>query len=198
MSLRLQTRARLQIPTVHELEFRHDSLMTFYINWVDPAAYDTMQATTARVANASESCRRPCSTAIDIQMCCSDIYLPSFSFRNAFGFSQDRQVVEAIYFKPEINSVTWEVQVGRRTVMPYPSALTRPPLNPLSCVLHLMQVHGSYFHNMRFDGHPFDYIDLLVDLRFVDQSWMVQGHPGVQLVASSLSDRVSGVTQPAS
>ena len=47
---------------------------------------------------------------------------------------------------------------------------------------------------MRFAGHPFDYMDLLVDLRFVDNSWMVEGHPGVQLVASSLSDRVSGGT----
>lgn len=95
--------------------------MTFYISWVDPAAYGTMRATSARAAAGGETCRRPCSTMADTWMCCSDIYLPSFSFRNAFGFSQDRQVADAIYFKPETGVVTWEVQVGRSA--PCPAAL---------------------------------------------------------------------------
>ena len=96
---------------VHDHEFRHDNIMTFYISWFDPGAYATMTNTTARVADTGGTCRRPCSSMIELRQCCDDIYLPSFIFRNANGFSQDRQVAHTIHVNDTTGVVTWEAQV---------------------------------------------------------------------------------------
>ena len=56
-----------------------------------------------------------------------------------------------------------------------------------------VQVYGTFFQNMKFSSYPFDYIDLVVQLRFVDSSRLVQDHPGVTVRISALSDQVRSI-----
>ena len=45
---------------------------------------------------AAESCDYPCSSYYRFMNCCEDIFLPGFTFTNAFGFPQDRPVSVAV------------------------------------------------------------------------------------------------------
>ena len=44
-------------------------------------------------------------------LCCDDIYLPSFFFRNVHGFPQDRQIGDSISLDEEGDGVMWETTV---------------------------------------------------------------------------------------
>ena len=43
-----------------------------------------------RCARAAGTCKLPCSSKANNLLCCDDMYIPSFYFRNAFAFSQVR------------------------------------------------------------------------------------------------------------
>lgn len=81
-------------------------------------------------------CNRPCASNVPFGgLCCDGIFLPSFTFMNAYGFSQDRQVDDTIYFGPD-GEVLWRADV-----------------------------QGTYYQPMTFQHFPFETIDLIVVVR---------------------------------
>jgi hypothetical protein len=103
-----------------------------------------------------------------LRRCCDDIFLPSFFFKNAYGFPQDRGVLYSVYVGPE-GGVMWEVRV-----------------------------HGIFYQPLDFSHFPFDSFDLTVELRFYDptssfddtEELLGGNHTGVSVVPSSGGKKV--------
>jgi hypothetical protein len=78
---------------VDDLDFRHESVIYFFVAWMDSNASSIINAR-GLDSNAPipTTCRKVCNTMTSDARCCDDIYVPSFFFVNAYGFPQDRQV----------------------------------------------------------------------------------------------------------
>lgn len=93
---------------VNEDNYRWEAVVYFYIAWTDFSAFDTMQAQSEQVlTNSSFKCDFYCSNVLEQALCCSNIYLPSFFFKNAYGFPQDREIM----YPADDGSMLWEVRV---------------------------------------------------------------------------------------
>lgn len=98
------------------------------------------------------------------------MFLPSFFFKNAYGFPQDRAVMYSVYLGPD-GGVMWEVRV-----------------------------HGIFYQPLDFSHFPFDAFDLLVELRFYDptvnfdesEELLGGNHTGIVVVPSSGGKKVGG------
>jgi len=87
-------------------------------------------------AGSKDGCDNPCwNNVVSQATCCDDIYVPSFTFTNDYGFTQDRQVVSEIYLGPD----------GE--------------------VLRGVQVLGMYYQPMTFENFPFESMDLIIAVR---------------------------------
>lgn len=64
-----------------ERNYRHSSILYFYVTWRDPTAYATVVNSTARMLAGEAVCATPCSDYVREQSCCDGIFLPSFTFR---------------------------------------------------------------------------------------------------------------------
>ena len=142
-------------------QYMHESVILVGMSWRDPTARSTVQANSQAAWAGNYSCSFPCwNNVMNGGLCCDDIYLPSFSFSNIEGFSQDRQVDSEIYLGTD-DSVLWVV-----TVL------------------------GRYYQPMSFKYFPFTTIDLIISLDFLDTSILVEGHPGVKVLPSAAGPRV--------
>lgn len=142
-------------------QYMHESVILVGLSWYDPTAKAIVEENTRLVAEGTRTCSLPCWTnVLDGGLCCDGIYLPSFSFTNTVGFSQDRQVEAEIYFGPN-GTVLWSV-----TVL------------------------GTYYQPMSFQHFPFESMDLIIAFDFLDTSADVQGHPGVTMVPSAAGPKV--------
>ncbi|EFN53057.1 hypothetical protein CHLNCDRAFT_137328 [Chlorella variabilis] len=61
---------------VPPLAYQFESIMYFYLSWVDPEARIKMEETTLQMRDASTG-----------YQCCDGIYIPGFYFKNAYGYS---------------------------------------------------------------------------------------------------------------
>lgn len=79
--------------------FRHEQILVFYVSWVDATAAAKVQAATARVQDPAQNytCRRPCNNRVYGDACCDDIYIPTFVFRNAYDFPNERESNISLY-----------------------------------------------------------------------------------------------------
>eukprot|EP00889_Picochlorum_renovo_P007699 jgi/Picre1/34729/NNA_002195.t1 len=142
-------------------QYMHESVVLVALSWYDPTARPTVEENSKLVAEGALTCSLPCWTnVLDRGLCCDGIYLPSFSFTNTAGFSQDRQVDAEVYFGPN-GTVLWAV-----TVL------------------------GTYYQPMSFQNFPFESIDLIIAFDLLDTSVNVEGHPGVTVVPSAAGPRV--------
>jgi hypothetical protein len=147
---------------VDAAKYMHESQFIMALTWKDPTAAQTVQQNTEAVLNGSkDSCDVPCwNNVITQAACCDGIYVPSFKFTNDYGFTQDRQVVSEIYLGPE----------GE--------------------VLRAVDVLGSYYQPMTFENFPFESMDLIIAIEFLDTSYLVPGHPGIKVIPSASSSKV--------
>ncbi|KAL4422476.1 hypothetical protein ABPG75_008673 [Micractinium tetrahymenae] len=148
---------------VNQDDYRWEGALYFYISWTSADAYRLVMENTKKMfSNSSFTCQFMCSNIVDKMLCCDDIYLPSFFFKNAYGFPQDREILYNIYTASN-GSVLWEVRV-----------------------------HGQYYQPMDFRHFPFDSFDLLLELRFFNPLAIIdttdlygKPHPGVTIYPSS-------------
>lgn len=146
---------------VDSKRYMHESIILIGTSWRDPSALPTVQANEEKMKQGNYTCDVPCwSNILHNGPCCDDVYMPTFSFGNVVGFSQDRQVDSEMYFGPN-GSVLWAVSV-----------------------------YGSYFQPMSFENYPFTTIDLIITFDFIDTSMFVEGHPGVKVIPSAAGPRV--------
>ncbi|GAB4820950.1 hypothetical protein N2152v2_007996 [Parachlorella kessleri] len=143
--------------------YRFEATFVFYMSWNDSQAHYTIANTTAHVAAGQHECGRPCTDWADDMACCDGIFIPSFFFRNAYHFSQDRVTGYKIYALPPPNgSVLW-TQV----------------------------VQGEFYQPMDLSHYPFDSFDLLLALEFLDTSEGT--HPGLTVHTSSGGTHLLGL-----
>ncbi|KAL4436069.1 hypothetical protein ABPG77_005517 [Micractinium sp. CCAP 211/92] len=143
--------------------FRWEGLLYYFFSYKDPEAYPQMLRSTAAVgADPAQGCALPCRSVLEETECCDGVFRPSFSFTNAWGFPQDREVLSNLY-PTQDGSTLWQVRV-----------------------------HGIWFQPMDFSHYPFDSFDLIAECRFWDPGVLsnhskeyVQLKSSTQLVASS-------------
>lgn len=146
---------------VDSKRYMHESIILVGMSWNDPFARATVEANREKIRQGNYTCEVQCwSNILHNGPCCDDVYMPTFSFGNVVGFSQDRQVESEMYFGPDGN------------------------------VLWVASVYGSYFQPMSFKHYPFTTIDLIISFDFVDTSMFVEGHPGVRVIPSASGPRV--------
>eukprot|EP00890_Picochlorum_soloecismus_P005017 jgi/Picsp_1/5516/NSC_02875-R1_ligand-gated ion channel len=147
---------------VDAAKYMHESQFLISVSWKDPTAAETVQQNTEAILNGSkDACDNPCwNNVVSQAACCDDIYVPSFKFTNDYGFTQDRQVVSEIY------------------------------LGPGGEVLRVVDVLGMYYQPMTFENFPFESMDLIIAIEFLDTSYLVPGHPGVNVIPSASSSKV--------
>lgn len=63
-------------------------MLYFYINWTDPAAYQTVRDATDAWLAGNRSCTHECSDWVRASACCDGIFQPTFFFRNSLSFPQ--------------------------------------------------------------------------------------------------------------
>ena len=142
-------------------QYRHESILLFGMSWVDPRARGIVENNKVLIDAQNYSCSIPCwSNVLEGGPCCDGIYAPSFSFANAVGFPEDRQVAQEFF------------------------------IGPNGQVMSVTSVYGSYFQPMSFENYPFTSMDLMIALNFIDTSEFVEGHPGVSLRPSAAGPRV--------
>ncbi|KAL4855826.1 Pyrophosphate-energized vacuolar membrane proton pump [Chlorella vulgaris] len=140
---------------VDEQHYRHHLIVYFVITWADPTAFETVERATASWLAGNSSCNLQCTNRADGVACCDDIYVPSFSFRNVYGFPQDRATNYKMVLLPgPNNSIAWQTFV-----------------------------QGVFYQPMDLSNFPFDSWDLLVQMEFLDSS--PPEHPGVTVHSSS-------------
>lgn len=140
---------------VDEQHYRHHLIVYFVITWTDPTAFETVERATASWLAGNSSCGLQCTNRADGVACCDDIYVPSFSFRNVYGFPQDRATNYKMVLLPgPNNSIAWQTFV-----------------------------QGVFYQPMDLSNFPFDSWDLLVQMEFLDSS--PPDHPGVTVHSSS-------------
>ncbi|KAL4451548.1 hypothetical protein ABPG75_007210 [Micractinium tetrahymenae] len=135
--------------------YRFTAVLYFYLTWRDPAAYDTVQRSTQAMLSSNYSCAKPCTDWAGNLSCCDGIYIPTFFFRNAHSFPQDRATGYKMYAVPP----------------------------PNGSVLWTQFVHGVFYQPMDLRHFPFDSFDLMVALEFLDTS--MRPHPGLTVLPSS-------------
>jgi len=141
--------------------YMHESIILVGTSWTDFSARATVEANAEKARQGNYTCEVPCwNNVLYDGPCCDGVYIPTFVFGNAVGFSQDRQVDSEIYFGPD------------------------------GGVLRVVSVYGSYFQPMSFKNYPFTTIDLIITFDFVDTSMFVEGHPGVEVIPSASGPRV--------
>ncbi|KAI7836836.1 hypothetical protein COHA_009337 [Chlorella ohadii] len=83
---------------VNEDDYRFEAVLYFYNSWRDTKAFEMVTNNTIKMlTDPNFKCGSPCSNVIDNNLCCDGIYLPSFFFKNAYGFPQDREILFNIY-----------------------------------------------------------------------------------------------------
>ncbi|KAI3429737.1 hypothetical protein D9Q98_010052 [Chlorella vulgaris] len=153
---------------VDEDNYRWEAIHYFYLSWTDYTAWSLVSnQSIALLTDPSSECKFSCSNVAQNVLCCDNLYRPSFAFKNAYGFPQDREALYNLY-PAEDGSVLWEVRV-----------------------------HGQYYQPMSFANFPFDSFDLGLALRFFDPTVLIdttillgQPHPGVVVMPSSGGKRI--------
>ncbi|PSC74223.1 senescence-specific cysteine protease SAG39-like isoform A [Micractinium conductrix] len=144
------------------------AVLYFYVSWLDPTAYAKAENATIRMlSDPSFKCSQPCSNLIDNAMCCDGMYLPALLFKNAYGFPQDREIMQNIFSADDDSN------------------------------LREVRVHGVFYQPMDFSHYPFDEFDLSLELKFFDPSNIIDTtdllgapHPGVNVFPSSGGKRL--------
>ena len=146
---------------VEASKYMHESQVRVLVSWIDNGAKEIVKRSTETVANGTGSCVRQCwSNVLYGAECCDGMFLPSFDLLNVYGLSQDREVDSEIYLG-ENGKVVWSVSL-----------------------------QGTYFQPMSFQNFPFETIDLIIVMDFIDTSNLVRGHSGVTVVASAAGPQV--------